>query len=110
MKKVLLLVVLFVAVLGKASTPAQTAPVAPPLAACTFNYPESKPTMFVPRIQKSYGLLTLNSAGDPILIHPANNTVAVPTSVTTTPCITPKKSLIYLLTTPVAQQLNTGTK
>jgi hypothetical protein len=109
MKKVLLLAVLFM-VVGRASTPAQTAPVAPPLAACAFSHPESNPTMFVPRIQKSYGLLTLNSAGDPILIHPANNTVAVPTSVTTTPCITPKKSLIYLLTTPVAQQLNTGTK
>jgi hypothetical protein len=110
MKKVLLLAVLFVAVLGKASTPAQTAPVAPPLAACTFTHPEGAPTMMVPRIQKSYGMLTLNSAGDPILIHPANNTVAVPTSVTTTPCVTGEKSLVYLLTVSVAQQLNTGTK
>jgi hypothetical protein len=110
MKKVLLLTVLFMAVLGKASTPAQTAPVAPPLVACAFNHPESKPTMFVPRIQKSYGLLTLNAAGDPILIHPANNTVAVPTSVTATPCITPKKSLIYVLPVSLAQSLNTTTK
>ena len=110
MKKVLLLAVLFVAVLGKASTPAQTAPVAPPLAACAFNHPESKPTMFVPRIQKSYGLLTLNSAGDPILIHPSDNLVPVPAMVTASPCITPKKSLIYVLPVSLAQSLNTTTK
>lgn len=99
MQTMILSILVFTCTLAGAQTKTKPAP-------CTFRTHREWSTMMVPRIERSFGILTSTEHGDkPLLIRLPKTAAALPAQVTSTACVNRIGDDVYVLTAGQLQEL-----